>query len=53
MRNVRFIIIIISIALLIYGFVFGNNISTAVSSLLALIVWIWEFYDNRIDAGEY
>ena len=53
MQQVRFILILISVILLVHGYISGNGTYSAISSLLALIVWLWEYFDGRIDAGTY
>ena len=53
MDKVRIVLIVISVILLITGLVTGNSIYSGISSLLALLVWLWEYYDGRIDAGTY
>ena len=52
-KIIKIILIIISIILLIYGLVTDNDTITCLSSLVALLVCLWDLWDDGIDCGTY
>ena len=52
-KIIKIILIIIGIILLIYGFVTENNTIACLSSVVALLVCLWDLWDDGIDGGTY